>query len=293
MTRAAHPIVALAVGLLAGPATLPSPHALGGAARRVATLARQPAAPTATALDFDTYRARVEPIFLRPRDAFGPGAACFLCHTKVTSRFRLAPLPPGATSWTEEQSRRNFERVSRLIVPGEPLKSRLLLHPLAPEAGGTPVHAGGKPWTTQTDPEWQTIAAWIRAASAAGAPPATAATGEPALDFDVFRARIEPILLAKRPGLARCYTCHSQGTNFRLQRLAPGATSWQETESRLNFQAVLRVVVPGDPLASRLLMVPLAVEAGGDPFHPGGKHWRSQADPEWQTLAAWVRGERR
>ena len=29
-----------------------------------------------------------------------------------------------------------------------------------------------------------------------------------------------------------------------------------------------------------------------DPFHAGGKHWKSQNDPEWQTLAAWVRGEK-
>ena len=35
-----------------------------------------------------------------------------------------------------------------------------------------------------------------------------------------------------------------------------------------------------------------ATTAGGDPFHAGGKHWTSRNDPEWQTLAAWVRGER-
>jgi hypothetical protein len=41
-----------------------------------------------------------------------------------------------------------------------------------------------------------------------------------------------------------------------------------------------------------MLMHPLAAAAGGDPFHAGGKHWTSQSDPEWQTLAAWVRGSR-
>ncbi len=248
------------------------------------------AVPQAAELDFEIYRTRVEPIFLRPRDAFGPGAACFLCHTKVTSRFRLEPLAPGATSWSDAQSRRNFERVLRLVVPGEPRKSRLLLHSLAVEAGGDPIHAGGKVWSTTSDPEWQAIAAWVEAARGASRP-GEAAPAEPSLDFAAFRERVEPILLAKRPGLARCYTCHSQGTSFRLQRLRPGQTRWDEAQSRLNFQAVLRVVVPGDPLASRLLMVPLASDAGGDPFHPGGKHWRSQADPEWQILARWVRGE--
>jgi hypothetical protein len=36
--------------------------------------------------------------------------------------------------------------------------------------------------------------------------------------------------------------------------------------------------------------MPLAADAGGVAFHPGGKHWTSQSDPEWQVLANWVRG---
>jgi hypothetical protein len=110
------------------------------------------------------------------------------------------------------------------------------------------------------------------------------------LDFEFFRTQVQPILLRKRKGLARCYVCHSQGTAFRLQRLSSGSASWNETESRRNFEATLPFVVPGNALASRLLTMPLAVEAGGVAFHPGGKHWSSQDDPEWQTLAAWVRG---
>ena len=110
------------------------------------------------------------------------------------------------------------------------------------------------------------------------------------LDFEFFRTQVQPILLKKRKGLARCYVCHSQGTAFRVQRLSSGSTSWNETESRRNFEATLPFVVPGKPLASRLLTMPLAVEAGGVAFHPGGKHWSSQDDPEWQTLAAWLRG---
>jgi len=111
------------------------------------------------------------------------------------------------------------------------------------------------------------------------------------LDFEFFRTRVQPIFLNKRKGLARCYACHSQGTPLRLQALSPGSTSWNDEESRRNFEAVRRVVVPGDPLASRLLTMPLVAEAGGVAFHPGGKHWTSQTDPEWQILAAWVRGE--
>jgi len=35
--------------------------------------------------------------------------------------------------------------------------------------------------------------------------------------------------------------------------------------------------------------MPLAAEAGGIAFHPGG-NWASQDDPEWRILADWVRG---
>jgi hypothetical protein len=238
----------------------------------------------AQSLDFQVYRSRVEPIFLKIREANGPGGACFMCHTHVNTRFRLEPV--GASlSWTEAQSRRNFEAVSRLIVAGDPMKSRLLTAPLASAAGGDGIHSGGKQWQSQDDPEWQTLASWVRTATPAATVPAA-----PTLSFEAFRSRIEPIFLNKREGLARCYVCHSQGTNFRLQPLSPGAANWTEAQSRLNFEATRRVVVPGDPLTSRLLMMPLATEAGGDPFHPGGKHWRTQSDTEWRRIADWVRG---
>jgi len=112
------------------------------------------------------------------------------------------------------------------------------------------------------------------------------------LDYDVFKAKVQPIFLQKRKGLARCYACHAQGTPFRLQPLSAGAAGWSEEETRKNFEAVTRLVVPGDPDASRLLLIPLAFEAGGVRFHPGGKHWRSKDDPEWQTIAAWIKGQR-
>src|SRR5436853_1373219 len=112
------------------------------------------------------------------------------------------------------------------------------------------------------------------------------------LDFQFFKTRVQPIFLAKRPGNARCYVCHSIGTPFRLQRLSPGSTDWNDEQSRRNFEAAQREVVPGDPQASRLLMHPLAAEAGGDPFHGGGKHWASRNDREWRAMAEWVRGQK-
>jgi hypothetical protein len=112
------------------------------------------------------------------------------------------------------------------------------------------------------------------------------------LDFDVFKSKIQPLLLEKRPGHARCYVCHSTGTAFRLQPLSPGATTWNDEQSQKNFEMAKRFVLPGVPLKSRLLTMPLAHEAGGIAFHPGGKHWESQNDPEWRMFADWVNGKK-
>jgi len=115
----------------------------------------------AQSLDFETYRTRVEPIFLKRR----PGhARCAVCHEANNSAFRLQPIPPAGGAWTEEQSRRNFESVSHLVKPGDPMGSKLLIHPLAPDAGGDEFHGGGWQFVSQKDADWMTIANWVRAA---------------------------------------------------------------------------------------------------------------------------------
>ena len=240
-------------------------------------------------LSFDVYRTTIEPIFLKERAAGEGAGMCASCHSRISTRLRLQPLAEGAKAWTEAQSRQNFEAVKRVVIAGDPAKSALAVHPLAPAAGGDPQHTGGKFWTTQDNPEYQAVVAWVKAATPA--PGVDAASSTPALDFAFFRTRVEPIFLAKRPGHARCITCHETGQP-RLATLEEGATSFTEAQSRQNFAAWQRVVVPGDPDASRLLMHPLSKAAGGDPFHAGGRHWQSKSDPEWQTLAAWVRGEK-
>jgi YVTN family beta-propeller protein len=78
------------------------------------------------------------------------------------SAFRLEKLSPGSTFWTEEQSRVNFDVVSRLTTPGDPLLSRLLMHPLDPKAGGDEYHYGGRQFASQDDPDWQTLLDWVR-----------------------------------------------------------------------------------------------------------------------------------
>jgi hypothetical protein len=120
----------------------------------------------------------------------------------------------------------------------------------------------------------------------------TASTAEVALDYDFFKNRVEPIFLKQRPGHGRCYVCHAESNNaFRLQKLSPGNTSWSEEQSQRNFQRVVVLVVPGDPDKSKLLLQPLAPEAGGLAFHSGGRQFSSKDDPDWKILAQWVRGQ--
>ena len=73
-------------------------------------------------------------------------------------------------------------------------------------------------------------------------------------------------------------------------RSPAGRTTWNDEESRKNFEAIRRVASPGN-LKSRLLVHALEEKAGGDFYHNGGKHFASQNDPEWQTLKAWILGQ--
>lgn len=113
-----------------------------------------------------------------------------------------------------------------------------------------------------------------------------------ALDYDFFKRQVEPIFLTHRPGHTRCYVCHGDRSNsaFRLEKLSSGASSWSDEQSRRNFAMASRLVVPGKPEASLLLLHPLAPEAGGSAYHSGGRQFETRDDPAWQTLARWVRG---
>ncbi len=247
-------------------------------------------------LDFDFYRENIEPIFIRSRGDFLPpdpgDPACVMCHTWQTNTpLKLQSLEEdanGGVFWTEEQSRLNFEVVSRLVTPGDPENSRLLRKPLRVQAGGTVNHTGGKYWTSTDDPEWQLIADWVSAA--AGSPPT--APDAPELDFDFFEACVQPIFVNPLPGSLTCVACHSSGGETFVRPIPEGQDYWSEQQSRENFELAMRLIDPGYPTQSRLLMHPLHPDGGGDYAHNGVRRWRSQDDPEWQMLAGWVRGER-
>ena len=150
----------LAASFLVGAVVL-----LGGASFAEAQAAAQ--RPT---LDYEFFKTRVQPIFLKRRSA--DHARCYACHekTKHPERLSLESLSPGATSWNEEQSRKNFEATSKMVTPGNVKASMFPFHPLAPEAGGDglSIHAGGRQFETTDDPDYKTVAEWVNGAKAAG-----------------------------------------------------------------------------------------------------------------------------
>src|SRR4051812_729414 len=141
------------------------------------------------------------------------------------------------------------------------------------------------------------IAAAVLAAAAAvpflsvdsqAAAPSSASAA--ALDYEFFKTKVQPVFLTKRSGHTRCVACHTQNNApFHLVKLSPGSNSWNEQQSRQNFQLIQRVAIPGS-LDSPIVHHPLADTAGGDPHHGGGQQFESQNDPAWQTLKAFVMG---
>jgi hypothetical protein len=113
------------------------------------------AQPPDASLDYEYFKTKVQPIFLAKRAGH---ARCVSCHASGTP-LRLQPLPKGSTTWSEEDSRKNFEAVARVAAGS--LRSMLLRHALAEQAGGDFYHSGGKHWDSQNDPEWQILKAWV------------------------------------------------------------------------------------------------------------------------------------
>jgi len=117
----------------------------------------------AVTLDYDYYKAKVQPIFLTKR----PGhARCVMCHAEANNMLKLQKLPAGQATWSEEDTRKNFETVSKIVqAVDDPMTAKILLHPLAPEAGGDAYHSGGRQFPNRNDPYWKTIADWAKGAT--------------------------------------------------------------------------------------------------------------------------------
>jgi len=126
---------------------------------------------------------------------------------------------------------------------------------------------------------------------AVGAALAGEVAAAPALDYGFFKSKVEPIFLQKRPGHTRCYFCHVESNNaLHLEKLAAGQNAWIDEQSRKNVATISKLVNPGEPDTSGLLLHPRAPEGGGDAFHSGGRQFADRNDPEWKAIAAWING---
>jgi hypothetical protein len=108
-------------------------------------------------LDFTFFRSCVQNVFANPREGH---IACSNCHAGGLVGF--APPPQNGKSWSDEEAKRAFQSISRLIIPGNPEQSRFMLKPLHPDGGGSYTHNGPRRWPSQKDPEWQMLAGWVR-----------------------------------------------------------------------------------------------------------------------------------
>jgi hypothetical protein len=108
-------------------------------------------------VDFTFFRTCVQQVFATPREGH---IACSNCHAGGLVGF--APPPQNGKAWSDEEAKRAYTSISRLIIPGNPEQSRFLLKPLHPDGGGTYTHNGPRRWQSQKDPEWQMLAGWVR-----------------------------------------------------------------------------------------------------------------------------------
>ena len=236
-----------------------------------------------TAADIETYRNTVEKVFMTDRGGtIGGMAACVMCHTWQTKPMRFSLETPATDAgWTVEQSRRNFDVVTKLVNTANPEASRLLVKP----QGGA--HTGGQFWKSKEDPEYQAVLKWIQSLPAGRYVPAP----EPTVDFTFFRSCVQRVFATPREGHISCSNCHGGG----LAGFAPppqDGKAWSDAEAKRAFQTISRLIIPGNPEQSRFLLKPLHPDGGGSYTHNGVRRWQSRDDPEWQMLAGWVRGER-
>ena len=107
-------------------------------------------------LDYETYKAKM--CSRSSGEAPRPRSLRRVPHSRPPL---LQPLAKGSTTWTEDETKKNFAAVmERAALPGN-AKSLLLIHPLEESAGGDFYHSGGKHWSSQNDPEWQTLRALV------------------------------------------------------------------------------------------------------------------------------------
>jgi hypothetical protein len=119
------------------------------------------------------------------------------------------------------------------------------------------------------------VAACLLLAAGGSVRQANSQAASPTLDYQFFKDKVQAVFLHKREGHTRCVACHTVNNvmTMHLVPLSQGATTWNEEQSRQNFQWVQRVVVPGyeDSLLisirspKRLAAIPVTAAASNSP----------------------------
>ena len=71
-----------------------------------------PVSAGAQELDYGYFKSSIQPIFVKKREGH---TRCIVCHAGANNAMRLTPLAAGAANFSEEQSKTNFETVSRIV----------------------------------------------------------------------------------------------------------------------------------------------------------------------------------
>lgn len=141
----------------------------------------------------------------------------------------------------------------------------------------------------------------VRSAAAAYFSPgvATFASVNPreALDFNFFRARVEPLLAKAGTDGQSCVECHVTHTIFKLQRPnEKGEFTLEQTKE--NFENAMKVVDLAYPESSLILRKPMStakaegVVGANQLAHGGERRWENEQAEEYQTILRWLRGAR-
>ncbi len=199
-------------------------------------------------------------------------------------------------AWWEEEAGHG-EEPGRIDYEASPEFSHLLRAPLAVRAGGTQ-HRGVDVFTTEDEPDYRSLAAWVAAEieeTGLHAP-----TWTPAEEY--FRDEVVGVL--QRNG---CFigSCHGEAVFNDLKLQAPLPQLETGAPARLS-PAMLRaarrqvlgtvsrlVHLEGDPRLSRLLVKNLPIEQGGVHQRGGNlQFFESLEDPDVVLLLRWIAMER-
>jgi HEAT repeat protein len=250
-------------------------------------------------LDFAYFEARVQPILERERNGKTRCMDCHAVSANLSRNHLVRPLPSG--QYTESTVWSNYASILSLVNFKDPEASYILRKPLAVDAGGTPVHTGGKYWTSKANPEYQTILAWIDGAKLSSPTPSDRrelsriipdrTRGLPS--FKEFKARVEPIL-DKDYVIAQgqsCMSCHSQVRESGKFHLIPGDGEGHNSQAKLyaNYLSCVEFLNMRDVSQSLLLRKPLNPQSAHLRVAPaGGSLWLDRRDPDYRAIAEWA-----